>query len=162
VVTADICRCNREDSEMSKIQVSKTRGTRASKAKAARHASAAKPQRQKAQVDSTAGTDRVSKRAERGAVRPAIYAESKQAAVVGMLSQPKGATIEAIIEATGWQKHSVRGFMSAVVRKKLGLSVKSEKTDGERRYRIEGRAAEKPSPSTSPSRRAKTTSLHAA
>jgi hypothetical protein len=147
---------------MSKIQVSKTRGTRASKTKPSRYASAAKPQRKKAQVDSAAGTDRVSKRAERIAVRPAIHAESKYAAVLGMLSHPKGATIEAIIEATGWQKHSVRGFLSAVVRKRLGFSLKSEKTDGERRYWIEARAAEKPSPSTSPSRRAKTTNLHAA
>lgn len=78
-----------------------------------------------------------------------------------MLTHPKGATLDAVGEATGWQKHSVRGFLSAVVRKKLGLSLKSEKIDGERRYRIEVPAAEKPSPGASPSRRTKTTSQHA-
>jgi hypothetical protein len=57
---------------------------------------------------------------------------SKQAAVLALLSQPSGTTITTIMNATGWQAHTVRVFLAAVVRKKLGLNLKSEKTDGER------------------------------
>jgi hypothetical protein len=53
-----------------------------------------------------------------------------------MLNRKQGATIAMIMNATGWQPHSVRGFLTAVVRKKLGLTLISEKTGEERVYRI--------------------------
>ena len=63
-------------------------------------------------------------------------ANSKQARVLALLRGPNGATIATVVRTTGWQPHTVRGFFAAVVRKKLGLRLESEKTDGERVYRI--------------------------
>ena len=63
---------------------------------------------------------------------------SKQARVVTMLKSPAGATIDAMMKATGWQQHSVRGFLAGVVRKRLKLKLGSRKVDGERVYKVTG------------------------
>lgn len=71
-----------------------------------------------------------------GARRP--RAGSKEALVVSMLQRPEGATIEQIMAATGWQRHTVRGAFSGALKKKLGLQVSSAKEEGgERVYRIQ-------------------------
>jgi len=63
-------------------------------------------------------------------------AGSKQARVIAMLQSPAGTTIAAIMKATGWQQHSVRGFLAGVVRKRLKLKLASNKVNGNRIYQI--------------------------
>ena len=63
---------------------------------------------------------------------------SKQSRVIAMLQSPAGATIAAMMKATGWQQHSVRGFLAGVVRKRLKLKLGSKKVDGNRVYQIAG------------------------
>ena len=68
--------------------------------------------------------------------RPNSEPGSKQDSVIAMLKSPAGATIDAMMKATGWQQHSVRGFLAGVVRKRLKLKLGSKKVDGKRVYQI--------------------------
>ncbi len=72
-------------------------------------------------------------------------AGSKQDRVITMLRSPNGTTIAAMMKATGWQQHSVRGFLAGVVRKKLKLNLDSKKIDGSRFYSIKGAGGNKAS-----------------
>lgn len=67
---------------------------------------------------------------------PAPKAETKGAIVEAMLRRPEGATSAQLEAATGWQAHSIRGFFAGTLKKKKGLTVTSEKTDGVRTYRL--------------------------
>ncbi|MBT1536433.1 DUF3489 domain-containing protein [Ralstonia solanacearum] len=68
---------------------------------------------------------------------------SKQAQVIAMLRHPDGATINEICKATGWQAHTVRGAFAGTFKKRLGLTIVSEKSvDSERVYRIAAEAAD--------------------
>jgi hypothetical protein len=74
--------------------------------------------------------------------KPPASTPNKTDVVLKKLRLAKGASIAQLVDATGWQAHSVRGFLSAVIRKKLGLALVSEVgKDGIRRYRIEDEAA---------------------
>lgn len=68
--------------------------------------------------------------------KPCNNATSKQDRVLAMLWRKEGASVAAIMKTTGWQQHSVHGFLAGVVRKKLGLNLKSDEVDGKRIYRI--------------------------
>ena len=84
------------------------------------------------------------RRSKKVARKGAIVARSgtKQSSAIELLRSAGGATIDALTKATGWQQHSVRGFLAGVVRKKLGLNLVSEQTDKGRVYRIkDGKAS---------------------
>jgi hypothetical protein len=67
---------------------------------------------------------------------PKTRSDTKRAQLIAMLRRKQGATIAQIVEATGWQPHTVRGAFAGALRKKLGLTVVSEKVDGTRVYRL--------------------------
>ena len=104
---------------------------------------AAKPRR-KADVakSSVAPKPRASKAPTLGqgtpaSTEPVARPGSKTAKVLGLLKRPGGATFKALMKATEWQAHSVRGFLSGTISKKMGLSVTSLKgDDGERTYSV--------------------------
>lgn len=68
---------------------------------------------------------------------PVAPKTSKQQIVIELLSTAEGATLAAIQEATGWQAHTVRGMISATLKKKLGLNIVSSQINGERVYKID-------------------------
>ena len=71
--------------------------------------------------------------------KPGAREGSKKATVLELIRRKAGATLNQLMEATGWQAHSVRGFLSGMVGKKMGLEVESNKrADGERVYRLNG------------------------
>ncbi len=62
--------------------------------------------------------------------------DTKQAKLIFMLRRPEGATLDQIVDVTGWQRPTVRGAISGALRKRLGLAVISQRIDGKTLYRI--------------------------
>src|SRR5258708_39170085 len=71
---------------------------------------------------------------------------SKQSRIIAMLQSPAEATIAAMMQATGWQQHSVRRFLAGVVCKRLKLKLGSKQVDGTRVYRAARAYSGKPPP----------------
>jgi hypothetical protein len=98
--------------------------------KAAKKAEAAAPKEAKPKK-----APKAARTNEAGTLRP----ESKGAKVLELISRTKGASLAELMKATGWQAHSVRGFISGTLGTKMGLKVASAKReDGERVYRLCG------------------------
>ena len=101
----------------------------------------------KTKVTTRSATQKISKRKSRIRSAPAsskvaARPDTKHGRIIAMLRAPAGTTVAAIMTATDWQQHSVRGFLAGVVRKKLGLNLVSEQTDKGRVYRIkDGKAS---------------------
>jgi hypothetical protein len=96
--------------------------------------------RSKSKASTRAATRRATKSKPRSrsahSSKATTRTDTKHARILAMLRTPAGATIAALMAATDWQHHSVRGFLAGVVRKKLGLNLVSETTDKGRVYRI--------------------------
>jgi hypothetical protein len=115
-----------------KAAVSKTPAKAAQAAKGAKKAKTAKTAKTAAPAEKPAA------KAPAGATERAPREGTKQATMIAMLQRKNGATIAEIVEATGWQQHTVRGAFAGALKKKLGLSIISEKVDGRGRvYRVE-------------------------
>ncbi len=89
------------------------------------------------EIEATVAAAEATWAAERVATKPRARENSKQASVIRMLQRPEGATVQQICETTGWQAHTVRGTFAGAFKKKLGLTIVSDKAQGgERVYRI--------------------------
>jgi hypothetical protein len=107
--------------------------------KANQRAKKAAPKKQAKPAASKLFAKKQAKPASQKASQPATEERkgSKKATILELLRRPKGASLTEIAKATHWQNHSIRGFLSGALRKKMGLSVESSKNEsGERRYRI--------------------------
>ena len=95
----------------------------------------AAPAPQAADVAPKGKKSRKAAKAEDGA--PTAREGSKKAIVLDLLKRPNGASLKEIMAATDWQAHSVRGFISGAITKKMGITVESFKTkEGDRAYKV--------------------------
>jgi hypothetical protein len=105
--------------------------------KAAKKASAGARRANVAPAKSKAGKKATPKKKAPRSARHDAREGSKTAAILDLLKRPGGATAKELLKATGWQPHSLRGFLSGTVGKKMGLTVTSTKgEDGERSYAV--------------------------
>ncbi len=113
--------------------------------KAARRSGSSQPKRPSSEVATrrkgskpASWSSRAKATARKSAKKAAARSGTKIAEIVNLLSRKRGATIEELAAATGWQVHSVRGAISGTVRRKLGHKIISEVQGDARRYRLAG------------------------
>ena len=129
---SDGCRDRGKPAKKEKQHTSNTETTETAQAPAAPGPKATKPARVRARRAHVA-----TKKAKTGKKASAARDGSKTAKVLDLLERPGGVTAKELMKATGWQPHSVRGFLSGTISKKMGLAVTSTKgEDGERSYSI--------------------------
>ena len=115
----------------------KTRSPKAVQRRKSLVATQRRPRKQAARTASKKAT-RSAVPAARSVAKTSASESSKQSQLITLLSSPAGGTVAQMMSLTGWQAHSVRGVVSGILRKKLGLNVVSEGIpgDGARVYRI--------------------------
>ena len=87
-----------------------------------------------------AKSKRVARKATRTKPRTARPG-SKTSKILNLLQRPNGASVAELVKATGWQPHSVRGFLSGVLKKKMALKIRSAARDnGDRAYRLQSKS----------------------
>jgi len=142
---SDGCRDRGKPAKKEKQHTSNTETTETAQAPAAPEPKTTKPARVRARrahaATKKAKTGKKAnhaKKAPKGAKKAASVQDgSKTAKVLDLLKRPGGASAKDLMKATGWQPHSVRGFLSGTINKKMGLTVISSKAeDGERSYSI--------------------------
>ena len=107
------------------------------KAKAPKKAAAGERRAKVAPAKAKAGKKATPKKKAPKSARNDAREGSKTATILEMLRRPGGATAKELLKATGWQPHSLRGFISGTLGKKMGLTVTSTKgEDGERSYSV--------------------------
>ena len=119
-----------------KLKVSRSTRRTASERSSRRKAAAALATKQGRSAKPTSATKRASKQSQKRAARSDPN-QSKSAQMLELLGRSEGATLAELMEATGWQANSVRGFLSATVRNRLELPLRSEMPKHIRRYWIE-------------------------
>ena len=121
---------NTEQTETAPVTATEPKATKS--ARVAKRGANVAPKKGKAGKKATAA-----KKAPKARKSDSARDGSKAATILELLKRPGGATAKELMRATGWQPHSVRGFLSGTIRKKMGLDVVSTKgEDGERSYSI--------------------------
>jgi len=121
------------EAETATVKVADEQNKRGKKPRAAAQRAHVASKKAKSAKKASAAKKTPTRAKEAGAARDG----SKAAKVLALLKRPDGVTLKELIKATGWQPHSIRGFLSGAIGKRMGLTVESAKAEGgERTYSV--------------------------